>query len=97
MTIRITVPHRPHWWQLMEAELDSPEVGERLELIAGRWWTRYRGAITVTVTASDAESGAERTHTAHAFDPYSVSGSCPNCGVPLPKKSGSSLSSSSTA
>lgn len=82
MTVRITVPHRPSWYQLMDTDLHDAEVGVRLRLIAANWWTRYRGAWTITVTATDIATGATRTETAHAFDPYAGS-NCPHCGGAL--------------
>lgn len=81
--IKITVPHRARWYQLMDADLDNPEVGIRLRLIASRWWTRYRGAWTIVATATDTTTGETRTATAHAVDPYATEAFCPHCGGEL--------------
>lgn len=91
--IKITVPHRPRWYQLMDADLDNPEVGIRLRLIASKWWNRYRGAWTIVVATTDVATGETRTATAHAVDPYAAAAFCPHCGGELSSSNQSGLSS----
>jgi hypothetical protein len=68
------------WLQLTEEPLFSAHVDRRMQEIARRWWLRYRGQITVTVTARDRSTGETREVVHAGFDGDLRRIICPHCG-----------------